>query len=80
MGADRDRMLVRRHDSGLVVWLVTTLSLGGVTMVALVGPARRVTWTSPFGLFVIVTIAASLCLLVSLWVVGVGYRLAKSWD
>ena len=67
-------MVVPRRDSGLSVWLLSTFGLGAVTLFALAGPARRVTWTSPIGLFVIITIAASSCIVASLWVLGVGHR------
>ena len=70
--AVRDRSRSRRP--GLVAWWVTVFGLGAVVVASVVGPAARVRWVSPLALFVIVTIAASLCVVASGWVLWLAYR------
>ena len=44
------------------------------TIVAVLGPSRSVVWTSPIALFAIVTVAAALCVLAAVAVIGAGHR------
>ena len=52
----------RTRPHGEVTGLVCAALPGATTAVAVFGPSRHVVWTSPMALFVIVTIAATLCL------------------
>ncbi len=63
---------------GLVLWL--SVVAGGVLLEGwlLVGPLSHDTWTSPVGLFVIVTVAASLCALAAVPVLVRAYRRGRA--
>ena len=52
----------RTRPHGEVTGLVCAALPGATTAVAVFGPSRHVVWASPMALFVIVTIAATLCL------------------
>jgi len=49
------------HRPGNRAWWATVLIGGGATLALLVGPGRSIVWESSMALFVIVTVAASLC-------------------
>lgn len=64
----------RTRYPGTVGWVGAT-STGAIAIVATsVGPMARITWVSPIALFWIVTIAAGLCVLASVWVLRVAHR------
>lgn len=59
---------------GALTWAVCTVLLGTATALAVFGPSRRLVWASPLALFVIVTVAATLCLVAAVAVVMAGHR------
>ena len=64
----------RTRYPGALGWVGAT-SIGAIAIVVTsVGPLARITWVSPIALFWIVTIAASLCVLASAWVLRVAHR------
>lgn len=54
--------------------MACTALLGTATALAVLGPSRHVVWASPMALFVIVTIAATLCVVAAVAVMVVGHR------
>ena len=54
--------------------MVCTVLLGTATALAVFGPNRHVVWASPMALFVIVTIAATLCVFAAAAVIVAGHR------
>ena len=66
----RDDLRPPRH----VAWLTCVAGVGVVTVGAVFGPGRALTWTSPLSLFVVVTVAASLCVVAALVVLVAGHR------
>ena len=54
--------------------MACTVLLGAATALAVFGPSRHVVWASPLALFVIVTIAASLCVFAAAAVIVAGHR------
>ena len=56
------------------LWAGTEVVLGASRSLAPLGPARHVVWSSPMGLFVVVTVAASLSLLAVVSVVAAVHR------
>ncbi len=54
--------------------MACTVLLGTATALAVFGPSRHVVWASPVALFVVVTIAASLCVFAAAAVIVAGHR------
>ena len=59
---------------GSILWWSVTLGVGSVVVFLLLGPPKAVVWRSSIALFVIVTIAASLCTLAAVALLWVAHR------
>ena len=67
-------MSLATSRSGASLWLAVVGLLTVVTSVLLFGPPGDIVWASPLALFVIVTVAASLCIVAAGFVVLAGHR------